>query len=287
MKTAVLIIGISVSCIVQAAHVYTGETVSKAGDTTRPLRFGLLPYLSPELLIRRYQPLIDYLERKLHRNLIVVSAPDSATYLKRSIAGEYDFYHTAPHFALYAEKRYKHRRLARFSRILEGDIVVSTGASYHRIVDLKGAVIALPDRLALVSMLGELTLQDYGIRVNKDVTLIYKRSHNAALMSVAENKADAAIVVGGLLGHMPFKVRSRLRLLGETRQLLHLMFMAGPGLTDGEYLKVKEALLGFQADGDGKDFFNNTDYEGVVPITDDNMKQIAPILPILERRIQH
>ena len=73
--------------------------MSDAESKQRPLQFGLLPYVSTRKLFAVYTPMKRYLEKTLKRSVRMSTAPDFATYIERARRGEYDLYHTAPHFA--------------------------------------------------------------------------------------------------------------------------------------------------------------------------------------------
>lgn len=275
--------------VLNSADAASVESIasSRQSDTehVRPLRFGLLPYLSPDSLIKTWSPLVEYLEQRLKRPIVVVTAPDFSTYIQRAARGDYDLYHTAPHFAALAEKQHKYRRLAKLARELDGEIVVSADSAYEKIEDLKNKIFATPDRLAIITMLGEKSVIDHGLILNKTITMKYTPSHNSALLSVAEGEADVAIAVGGLYERMPVKVKNKLRLLIRTSKVPHMMFMANPDMPENEYQLLKRVLLEFTADGAGKKFFSETGYVDIKPITDADMKRLTPILPLLEKRI--
>lgn len=254
-------------------------------EQPRPLQMGLLPYLSSERLFRNYLPVKQYLEAQLGRSVIMITAPDFKTYLQRAAQGDYDIYHTAPHFALLAEKAHGYRRLARFNRELSANLVVRTDSRIQQISDLRGATVISPDPLAITSMLGEKLLEDNGLHASRDYTLLRSSSHNNALWTVYRGRADAAFTSQAVFEHLSPSMRRALRVLSHTREVPHMMLMANTRLSESEYAQIKKTLLAFTENGPGQGFFASTGYRDIGPITDPDMARLQHFLPRLTTRL--
>jgi len=266
---------------------YSEPVIHKPSSVRKaPIRLGLLPYLSLKALMRTYHPLVNFLEDRLKRHVIVVTARNFETYIRRTAEYRYDICLTAPHFAALAEQRFHYRRLARYARELDGVIVVRKDSPYRRIEDLRGRVFATPDRLAIITILGESVLKAHHLVPHRDITVRYTPSHNNALISVAEGTADAAISEAATYDKIGIRTKEKLRILSRTRKIPHVMFMAGPGLSNQDYRLLKKALLDYSAEGAGRSFFRETGYGDMIPISDQDMERLAPLLPLLEERIR-
>jgi len=269
------------TCIVFAAPVVQSRT---AEPETKALQFGMLPFLSPHALMKVFNPLLVYLEHRLDRPVHASTAPDFKTYVKRTSEGYYDLYHTAPHFAAQAKKKYGHRPLVRYARDLYGVIVVRKDSSITRIEDLKGATLAAPPRKAIIAMLGELTFKEHGLEAGKDFVVKYTPSHNTAMIAVVNGRAEVAVAGAPVYEYQPPEVKSKLRVLAKTREIPGSMYVARSGLPDEEYKKLKDAMEGFTADAGGKEFFANSNYGDIIPVTEEDMKRLEPILILFENR---
>lgn len=257
------------------------ETTSSA----KPLRVGLLPYLSTQKLLEQFAPVKKYLEAQLQRPVSLLTAADFKTYIERTQNDEYDIYLTAPHFAAYAENQFGHRRVCRTTRELTGAFYINKGSSIHSLIDLRGKTIASPDVTAIVTMLGELTLSEAGLIPGKDVTIIYTPSHNNAIITVANHQADAAVAASNVFDTMPQNVRDDLVRLQETRSAPNVMFMASKNLSKQEYLRIRKFMLEFTAAGAGKEFFANSSYGDMAVITDKDMERLKPFISLLKKRL--
>lgn len=264
-------------------------TPGHAGDalettrTDRAFRIGLLPHLSPDILMETYQPLLDYLEDTLERPVVAVTAPDFKSYVERSGQGRYDLFLTAPHLAALAKEQHRSRQLARFSKPLYGVIVVALDAPYNDIADLRGKRMTTPDPMAVITMLSEVALRQHGITPHTDIELTHANTHNSAILTVINGQADAAVAGVSAYGRMPEDIRLGLRIIGVTESIPHMIFMANPNLPDEEYRKAKNALLQFTANGAGTDFFagHGRIFADIAPVSDQDMITVAKLLPLL------
>lgn len=250
-----------------------------------PLQMGVLPYLSSERLFKNYLPMKQYLEARLGRRVIMSTAPNFKTYIQRAARGDYDIYHTAPHFALLAESEQGYRRLARFGRELSGNVVVRKRGRIQQIQDLRGGVVISPDSLAVTSMLGEQLLEDNGLVAQRDYRLLRSNSHNNALWTVYRGQADAAFTSQAVFESLRPDIRHELRVLSATREVPHMMLMANPRLSEEEYALLKTVLLAFASSGPGEKFLASTGYRDIAPITDADMARLQPFLYNLMARL--
>ena len=267
----------------------SAETVAEiTGDANqRPLQFGLLPYVSTRKLFAYYTPLQRYLEQALGRHVRMTTAPDFATYIERARQGDYDLYHTAPHFAAQAEVEFGYRRVSRFMRELDGSIIVARDGPIKSATDLRGRTLNTPDALAIITFLGEQWLRDNGLRPGVDVEVRHSPSHNNAILAVAHGEAEAAVASAAVFENMPRRVTSRLRILTSTKKVPHMMFMAGPKLSDAEVQRLRKVMLDFTAHGAGKEFFATTGYGDMGSITDQEMLRLKPFVTELNDRVGH
>lgn len=251
-----------------------------------PLQMGVLPYLSSERLFESFLPLKDYLAASLKRRIIMSTAPDFRTYVRRAAHGDYDIYLTAPHFALLAETTQNYHRLSRFSQELNGYVVVRRDSVIQQIEDLRGRTVITPDELAITSMLGEQLLHRHGLIPELGYRLERSASHNNAILTVYRGDADAAITEPAVYEKFTPDIRRELRVLARTDQVPHIMLMAHKRLPAADYARLKAALLAFTRDGDGRQFFETTGLGNMVPVTDADMEQLHPFIALTWERLQ-
>lgn len=256
------------------------------GQTKPSLQIGMLPYLSTHKLINVMKPLKNYLEAQLNRKVVLVTAPDFRSYMQRSLEGAYDIYLTAPHFAALAESKAGHHRLSGLSRVLDGSIIVAKNGGIQNVLDLKHKILATPDRLAIITMLGENLVRNQGIQPGRDITIRHMISHNSAILSVVNGKADAAVASAAIFENMPQNIKNQLAILTTTEKVPHAMFMAKADLPEEDILSAREAFLAFTADGPGKIYFARTGQGTMQKITNEHMKLLSPFMKTLQERLR-
>ena len=252
----------------------------------RPLQFGLLPYISTRKLFAYYLPIKHYLEKKLGRPVRMSTAPDFLTYIKRARQGNYDLYHTAPHFAAQAEYEFGYQRVSRLMRELDGSIVVARDGPIKRAEDLRGRTLCTPDSLAIISFLGEQWLRENGLQPGMDVEVKNFPSHNTAVLAVLHGEAEAAVTSAAVFENMPKNVSDKLRILTNTKKVPHMMFMGGPKLSQKELLELRTAMRAFTASGEGQSFFAATGYGDMSEITDKEMERLRPFVAEITKRTE-
>jgi len=278
-------------CLLWSVQIVAGQVVEQAKPLAehadqRPLRFGLLPYMSTHKLFVYYLPLKRYLEKTLGRPVRMSTAPDFATYIKRARQGDYDLYHTAPHFAAQAESEFGYRRVSRFLRELDGSIVVARDGPIKRPQDLRGRTLSTPDALAIITFLGEQWLHDNGLQPGLNVEVKNFPSHNTAILSVLHGETEAAVTSAAVFENMPKVVSDKLRILTNTKKVPHMMFMANPKLSQKDFLALRKAMLAYTANATGKSFFAATGYGDMGEITDKEMNRLNPFIAELIKRTE-
>lgn len=282
-KTQNYLLFLGVFCLLMTAR----QAVCAVGpEADRPLRLGLLPYLSSQKLIATYAPLANFLEQRLGRKILLVTAPDFASYFRRSTQGRYDIYFTAPHFAAYAEMNYQHRRLVRPKRNLRGTFVVPVGSEISQIEDMRGKTLATPDNLAVLTIVAENMLQEHGLVPGHSVFIHYAASHNNAIATVLEGRSDAAIALSAFYDRLDEARQARVKVVSMTPAIPHAMFMALPAMQPELYRLILAAMLDFSKSEEGRVFFDVTAFINFVEISDTDMSQMKPFAQKIDERVR-
>lgn len=259
-----------------------------SAQEAQPLEIGIFPLLSVRTLMERFQPLRDHLERSLKRPVNMVTAPDFRAFVERTQAKQYDFVITAPHFARLAQLKAGYRPLVQPVNPMKGVFFVRSGSKINKLDELKGSTIATPDALALVTILGEGALKKAGIVINRDVTVLYTPTHNAAILSLQTGQVDAALASNYQFMSLKPEERQGLKIIGESAELpTPMVYLAGPRMSEKDAKAIRQAILDFAANTDeGKRFLEATRYDGLEIADEGDMKQLDPYIPLLERALK-
>lgn len=252
----------------------TIASFAAAGQQT--LSIGLFPNLSTRLLLETYQPLRDFLEQRLAHPVTLYTAPDFNSFIERSQKGEYDLIVTAPHFARLAEADAGYQPMFVFQNKLSAAIVVPKNSPITGISELRGAKIAAPDRLALVTMLGMKLLHDHGLESNKDYAFQWTATHGNAALAVQRGEAQAGLIGILPLKQLPESISRQLQILSVTPAVPSQMLLVHRRLDSAQRQRIKDSLLAFEQSEAGQQFFKATGLKGFQPVSTSDLKQLDP-----------
>jgi phosphonate transport system substrate-binding protein len=217
-------------------------TAPPAAASERPLVMGILPFMSPIALLKRFAPLRDYLSARIGRPVIIETARDYPQFVRRSQARRYDILYTAPHFALLASDSGRYRLQATYVRPLSALILVRRSGPIHKLADLSGKVVATPPPEAVVTMFGRSMLHREGLTGSRSPVYRNYLSHTAAYQAVVGGEAEAAIVAVNVV-HDPDDETVPLRILARSRKFPAVGFLTASDLPDRLQQRIAHVLV--------------------------------------------
>lgn len=268
------ILSILIVCLGLTGPAPAARAQDPAGSA---LEIGVFPYLSTRTLLATYQPLQRFLEQRLARPVVIVTASDMRTFVERTLAGAYPFVVTAPHFARLAQTQSGYRPLLRAQRDLAGLIVVARDSPMRSLADLKGKTLATPDDLAIVSRLALDLLRQHGLKPLEDLSVEEMPSHNAALQAVRQGAVAAAAVSNTAFEQVTGDQQQNFRVLATTASVPHVMILARRDVPAGEAGRFIALLQEFvQKTPEGEQFLKKLGYLGLRPPTEGELRSLDP-----------
>jgi phosphonate transport system substrate-binding protein len=251
-------------------HIASARDSGQAGV----LRIGILPTLSARVLIKNYQPLQVYLERKLQRPVELLTATDFKTFHSDTIEGKFDIVVTAAHLARIAQTDAKYIPLATYQAVNQAVLLEAKDKPLKTIADLKGNALAFGDRHALIVSQAINYLSAQGLREGKDFKLIETQSHNSAAYSVQNHQSILAVTSPSGLKNIPEAIKDSIKVFASLPPIPSLMWLAHPRI-GAEAPLFKVALMEFTTDTkEGRQFFETTNYVGMREVTNSEMKDL-------------
>lgn len=244
-----------------------------AADDAPPLRVAVVPYLTPNVLLKLFEPLRSHLAQEMRRPVELYSAPDIRTHVKRILKPDFDAVITAAHMGRLAQLEAGYVPVAGFESPLKGIVAVHKDSDIREVKDLKGRSIAVNDRLVLVSIVTLKDLQNRGVKLD-DMQVTQAVTQNSSLLSVARRDVDAAVTAIFTLNQIPESQRQDIRTIHTTDRLPNVMFLANTRLPATQVEAMRKALLGFGKTPNGETFFATSGFNGIVPLTEAYMKTI-------------
>lgn len=251
-----------------------------------PLEIGVFPYLSTRALLSTYQPLQRFLEQKLQRPVHLVTAPDMRTFVERTQEGAYTFVVTAPHFARLAQVEAAYHPLLSANRNLTGALLTRKDGRIRSIEDLRGKIVATPDDLAIISLLGLELLKRNDLMPGKGVTIQTMPTHSAAVISLQNGTVDAALVALTAFLQMTSEQRAGLSIIAQTPEVPSVMYLASPKVSAEEVQTFVNLLQQFtEHTPEGKQFMDNLGYQGLRAPTEQELRSLDPYVEILKANL--
>ncbi|NNG03646.1 MAG: phosphate/phosphite/phosphonate ABC transporter substrate-binding protein [Inquilinus sp.] len=254
-----------------------------AEPTERPRIVGFLPVVSTERLVRRFEPLVDFLADEIGVPVVLETAPNYAEFVRRTHEDQrYDYLFTAPHFYFVAQRKAGYRVVARVDgELLRSVIVVRRDSDISQPRDLCGKTIATPDPLALVTVMVRRRLIQAGCDPDRESTLSATPSHNAALYAAYRGATQAAG-----LGTIPFAraeatVREGMRVVAETEGTPNMPFSVAPWISDEEATRLADALVGLSTNGERPGLLQHLGWRGFAKAVPEDYDLFADYAEIL------
>ena len=241
----------------------------------KPLEVGVVPYLSARVLITSYEPLRLYLEQVLGRPVKIYTATGFKQFFLNAQRGDYDLVISAAHFARILQKEHQFTPLTRFSAGGRALLMAAPNSPLKTLQDLRGHIIAVPDKLSLATIVSLAYLRENGLQADIDFQLLEVPSFASAILAVQKGDAIAAITAKGVFAQMPQELRESVKTIVATDEYIPLVFLAHPRIEKKYADILNKALLKFSNEtNEGKNFLTNTGFGTIIPTTTKDMNSL-------------
>lgn len=239
-----------------------------------PLKVGLLPTLSPRVLLANYQPVRAHLERELKRPVEMSTAVDFRAFHQATMAGDYDLILTASHLARLAQIEGGFRPLPTYASTNRAVLIMAKDRPVRSISEVRGKSVAVFDRHALVVLQGLRWLAERGLKANLDYRVLETPSHNSVAHAVLSGESVLGITAPAGIKQWTDEFREKLEAYAELPEQLALTWIAHPRVAAQSVEQIRAALLRLADSSEGKEFFEKTGYKGMRAITDKEMRTL-------------
>ena len=110
------------------------------------------PFLPVRTMMLKYEPMRIFLEERLQEQVALITAMDYKTFNQRMRNHDYAFVVTVANAAYLAHAEYGYTPMLRPVILTRPVLITSRKNRFKHLQDLRGATIALPDRLSVISM---------------------------------------------------------------------------------------------------------------------------------------
>ncbi len=225
---------------------------------------GVVPQFEQRKLYRIWQPVIKALEARTGFRLKMMGSPKIPAFEKHFLAGEYDFAYMNPYHVLKANQHQGYLPLVRDgSRRLRGVLVVPKDSPLQSVQELNGRLLAFPAPNALGASL--LMRSDLGRVHGISFVPRYVQTHSSVYLNVLLGQVAAGGGVRSTLEAQPDKIKSRLRVLYQTRTVAPHPFVAHPRVPESHQRRMRQALLSLARTDEGQALLSQIPMHQAIP----------------------
>jgi len=174
---------------------YQPSFVAQQAQPEKHYSFAIHPLHNPEMLLERYGPIVDYLNRHIEgAHFTLEASRNYEEFDKKLYAGQLDFALPNPYQTVNSLKHGYHV----FGKMgddhnFRGIWLVRRDSGIRKVTDLKGKKVSYPAKTALAAtMMPQYYLHTHGIDVNKDVENLYVGSQESSIMNAYLGQVAAA-----------------------------------------------------------------------------------------------
>lgn len=253
-----------------------------------PVRIGVVPALTVTDTLRQYQPVVDYLNKKLNINGQLMPQKDYLAVLEKMRGGELDAGIFGSFLGYRAIREIGALPLARpeisGDSTYEGLVFARKDSGIQDIDGLKGKVFAYVDRNTSAGYVyPRALLKEKGYDADKFFKeTVLAGKHDAAVLMVLDKKADG----GAVKDDVYFKLAKEYPRIERELRVLHLSSARFPdrtlavrqGFDPALAEKLKAALIGMDKNEEGRSALSAAGFDRYVPTGTEDFRQLETML---------
>lgn len=237
------------------------------------LKVALLPDENASELIKRNQPLKDYLEEHLDKKVQLIVTTDYSSMIEAMRFGRIDLAYFGPLSYVMAKSKSDIEPFA--VTVIDGKptyrsvIIANVASGVNEYADLKGKKMAYGDRASTSSHLIPKTvlLETAGLTGGRDYEEYFVGTHDAVAVNVANGNADAGGLSEVIFNHVVERGLidpSKVKVLGYSGEYPQYPWAMRSNLSPELKTKVRDEFVGI----DDPEVLRNFKAEAFAPITD-------------------
>jgi len=253
-----LIIFSLTSCVNNEENKYEPKYSNKPIELNKTYVLGVHPLHNPKRLFEVYQPLVDYINKKIPSITLKLEASRNyATYNEKLFSQKFDFSLPNPYQTV-KSLDYGYEVFGKMGNdeLFSGVIIVRKDSKIKKVSDLKGKVVAYPAPTALAAtMMPQYYLYENGIDIKKDITNNYVGSQESSIMNVYLEKSQASstwpLAWNGFKKLKP-KIAKELKIIWKTKPLVNNGLVVKKGTPEELTKNISNILFSLHKSSEGK-----------------------------------
>jgi len=271
------------SMLIMAAFICLFFILPSSGFSENVMTLQVHPYLPSGELIKKFSPLITYLEKELKTEIICNISKDYLEHIEMIGNDKVDIAYLGPASYVKVVDNFGNKPLlarleVKGSPLFQGVIVTHKSSSIKSVKDLKGKRFAFGDPDSTMSHIVPLTvLHDKGINLNDLAKHSFLHGHRNVALGVLMGDFDA----GAVKEEVFYEYKSRgLIDIEWTQEISEHLFVTKSSLPYVTINKIRDALLSLKDSPDAPRILSSIkmDVTALVPVEDKNYNNLRVIL---------
>ncbi len=222
--------------------------------------FAFVPQQSAKKLVKKWQPVLDYLSIKTGDKYIFATAKNIPTFEMRLANEEYDFAYMNPyHFTVFNQVPGYQALSKQKNKKIKGIIVVHRDSKIKDLTDMEGDMVVFPAPAAFAATL--LTRAEFSKR-NIHIIPKFVSSHDSVYLNVAREMFPAGGGVLRTLGNTNGELKQQLRVLWTTQGYTPHAIAHRKGINKDAVKRLQDALLAMDNSETGLKLLKNVNFNG-------------------------
>lgn len=252
-------------------------------EELKPIELGVVPNLTARVLLQKYQPLREYLERELKIPVRLSTAASWSEFDIRSKKNEYDIIITSANWARLIEVDRGYKVVGAWTPNLKGFIVHEKKRPLTNIADLRGNTLATSNSQSVVAQQGFRWLAERSLMPDKDFKTVSAANDESVGHLILRGEAIAAMCSNGEFKNIPDMVREQLDIFAEVADVSAFIILINPRVSRQMAEDIQSVFERFLSSEDGKRYSALNGVTGLLTPKDIDFKALDIYLPDTRR----
>ena len=246
---------------------------------SEPMKFGVSPWTSGQLLHAWMTPVLKHLEASTNDDYLLASGSSLHDYLVRAAEKEFDVIMIPMHMGLFLIDRFRFKPVVFVRGGATIHLVANVNEPIYSIHDLKGETVSTADPIAITGMMTEDFLKNNKIPVKWR----YAGNQWRIVDSLVKGEAKAGSIVGKIDTMSSSKLKDKLRLLHTFPVKLDGLILVSNDVEDERVERLSEMLVNFNPP-DGS-LIKSIDLITQIELNEWN-EIMSPYFSLMQRRVK-
>ncbi len=254
--------------------------------------FGIHPLHNPKHLFEVYQPMVDYINKRIEGSELRLEASRNyAAYDKKLFSGYFHFSLPNPYQTIISlQNGYRVFGKMADDENFRGIILVRKDSGIKEVKDLLGKVVSYPAPTALAAtMMPQWYLQQHGLSVKDDITNSYVGSQESSIMNVYLGKSAAASTWPppwkAFIKERP-EIAEQVMIKWETKPLLNNGLVVRKDVPQELVERVKEIILSLHTNPEGRKILSAMELSRYEKADDSTYEPVQTFLDNFEDKVR-